>query len=109
MGTYNAMFLPDGSVEYPYDIYDFMQIVEDQMGPDARRYLEEFLDGYTNFDIETGEAISVDKTGETYHDQCVEILDKVRDLQHLLETRQKCRKDLTRGLSDLEHFIVAKM
>ena len=105
----DKLYLRDGTVEYPYDMFDFLRIVEEQMGPESREYLESFLQDYTNFDIETGERKVKDESGEGDRSVLLELLDRVKSIQKVIETKKLYRYRVTQELKDLEYFITAKL
>ena len=105
----DKLYLRDGTVEYPYDMFDFLRIVEEQMGPESREYLESFLQDYTNFDIETGERKIKDESGEGDRSIFLDLLDRVRGMQIVIETKNKYRYRVLQELKDLEYFITAKL
>ena len=105
----DKLYLRDGTVEYPYDMFDFLRIVEEQMGPESREYLESFLQDYTNFDIETGEIKVKYEPDECDSSMFLELLDRVKSIQKVIETKKQYRHRVIQDLKDLEYFITAKL
>ena len=105
----DRLYLKDGSVEYPYDIYEFLGIVEDRMGIESRNYLEEFLEEYTSFDIETGETKEIDENSDEYIEVLMGIMNRIKTLKCFLDDNKKYKYHIKEELTDLEHFIAAQL
>lgn len=88
----DTLMLWDGNVQTVFSVDDFIQLVDEYMGMDARRYLEEKFD-----DSETAWSYveDVEKERDGWRDRHRETIRKIRDESEML-SKLISEKDLDR-------------
>ncbi len=105
-----TLYLKDGTIEMPYDMFDFINLVEEYMGEDARRYLEDFINEQTDYELEADYSdLTYEKTGDESHDILVDVADGVEQLDHYLEARKIDRKKLKQITWELTCLVKSKL